>query len=150
MTATAALNDVCVEPTWSLSIFTFFSCQQDCHCVCHSAPSMCHGWRVRPSHAKHMVGETSGQHAICYREGCKTVRLPPLHYLESTSLSLLRAGGWHSEARECGFGPSSHGAASFPVPPGGDVIQTPNHQDLEIRGIARQVGDWMAWRRTSG
>lgn len=40
-----------------------------------------------------MVGETSGRYPIRYREGCKTVRLPPLRYLDSESLSLLPAGG---------------------------------------------------------
>lgn len=91
-------------------------------------PCKTYGWR------------DSGRYPICYREGCKTVRLPPLHGVRL--LSLLPADGLEGgtlKLEKCGFGPSSHSAPSFSVSSGGDVIKTPGHQGLQIRGTARHA-----------
>lgn len=57
MTATAASNDNLCRADLVTSIFTFSHVSKTVN-ACHSGPSMCHVWRVRPSHAKHTVGET--------------------------------------------------------------------------------------------
>jgi hypothetical protein len=122
MTATVASNDICVERTWSLSTFTFFHVSKTVKACVTTAPSTCHGWRVRPSHAKHMgwTEWTITQFATekaARRSAFRLLGVPCcLFYLPAHCRG--RAWGWR-----CGFGPSSRAAPFFSVSSGGDVIR---------------------------
>lgn len=94
-----------------------------------------------------MVGETVDDTQFATEKAARRSAFRLLHGVRL--LSLLPADGLEGgtlKLEKCGFGPSSHSAPSFSVSSGGDVIKTPGHQGLEIRGTARHAG----WLRCLG
>lgn len=100
MTATAASNDNLCRADLVASIFTFSHVSKTVN-ACHSGPSMCHGWRVRPSHAKHLAGETLYNAQFATEKAARRSAFRFCMESDAPVCSTCRwAGGGHSEARE--------------------------------------------------